>query len=1170
MYLFILVLFFFSGFAGLLYEVVWTRIFGLIFGNTTLAISTVLSAYFLGLALGGWWLGRIADRHKDPLRLFAWLELGVGLSALLFLLLQGPLELLFVQLHPALVDRPLLYYIFKFVTAFIVLLPATFFMGGTLPVISKVALRHEQRSGRTIGELYGINTLGAVAGCLLTGFVLIKTLGITLTLTGAIVLDGAIALAAWFGARLFRTGAVLQPPAAWSAAGAAAKTEASRPVAARPQLSPRSDAPAGSGALLILIVMAISGFIALSYEVLWSRVLVFVLTASTYTFAIILASFLSGLALGGFAGGRWADRSQSPRRLLGWIEAAVGLSALLALLVMVRLPELHNQIFVPGPATTWWQWNAVRFLEAYLIMFAGTFFLGASFPVAVKALGVDGESAGGRIGGLYFANTIGGVLGSFVTGFFLISWMGTAAAWMVMIVMNLALGFYLAGDPRPAWRLPAAAAAVLLVAAAAIWTPRSLFAGSFSASEASYPLIAFREGREGTVTVHESRPPMPVEKRIDVDGLNVAGTSFMLQTLQTLQGHLPFFVNPEARYAVQIGFGTGQTSRNALTHPLARFDLVEISPDVMELASELFRELNGNVAADDRFHPHILDGKNHLKYTRDRYDVIMNDANYAVASASASLFTRDHFENGRRKLSPGGLFSTWMTTDLHPEDFRIVLKTFQSVFPHALLWMAPNCINKQVVLMGSAEPLRLDLGRMNALFTNPEIRSSLAAVNIGSAYELMACLLLDEKGMQALTAGAATATDDRPILEYSTRDIRARDWCAYQNLAMMMTRPPVWSDYVSGLPAAVKDRAAVEEALARHYQASRQLFSGILDFYRGETRKGMETVLDGSRLIPESRLAAQFYLEMDQLTAELGIALQQDPGNPGHRLRLARHMISLRKYPEAAVQLRGLLARQPENPLFNYEYARCLYSQGELDSARIVIDRSLKADDKSPGAWFLSAAIAQRQGLGQGAMEDYDRALRLDPRMHEAWARAGAIHLEQGDLVKAKAALQKSLELSAFQPATMADLGDCHLRAGEAAKAAACYRSAMTMGHQSAKLLHNLGNAQSLLGQFDPAVANYRRALQLQPGNGEIHYNLGNALAMQGKQAEAVEAFQAAIRLDAGQPDYYNNLALVYNRMGLRSEAIRAFREGLRRHPGSARLQKNYQEILTGSRPENG
>ncbi len=185
-----------------------------------------------------------------------------------------------------------------------------------------------------------------------------------------------------------------------------------------------------------------------------------------------------------------------------------------------------------------------------------------------------------------------------------------------------------------------------------------------------------------------------------------------------------------------------------------------------------------------------MDGKNFVKYTPHRYNIIMNDANYAVATPSASLFTRDHFVNCLQKLLPDGILSTWMTTDLDPQDFRIVLKTFQSVFPYALMWMAPNCVNKQVVLMGSVTPIQLNFQHLQNTMRIPAIQNDLKTVNIQSAYDVLACLLLDEKGIAAIAAQAPINTDNHPILEFSTKDVRSRDWCAYQNLAEILLHPP--------------------------------------------------------------------------------------------------------------------------------------------------------------------------------------------------------------------------------------------------------------------------------------------------------------------------------------------------------------------------------------------
>ena len=1128
----LLFLFFLSGFASLVYEVLWTRLFGLMLGNTTLAVSCVLAAFFTGLALGGRYFGRRADVSRSPLRLFALMEAAILASALLVLLLQGPIAALITLCHPGLLPHPWLYYLIRFAIAFVVMLPATFFMGGTLPVISRAFVR--RRESGELGLLYGVNTLGAMSGALATAFLLLPRIGMTAGFAAAMGIDLLIALTA------LGLGRRAEVPSA-GPAGAASRVR-------------------GREERAILAAMAISGFIAMSYEVLWSRILVFLLTSATYSFSIMLAAFLGSIALGGLAGGFWAERTRSPQRLLGWIEAGAGAAALLALVLLLQMPGLQNLLFTPSPTTTWWQWNAVRFFQAFLVTSIAAFLLGATFPVAVKSLTRADAGFATTVGDLYFFNTLGGVLGSLASGLVLIAWLGAAAAMMVMVVLNLLLGAWLLLRHRftalPAW----GGAALLLAFLTVQLTPADLLTRIYSVAEQEYPLIAMREGIEGTVTVHRHARGDEGERRIDVDGLNVAGSSFMLRTLQLLQGHLPLLMHPDPHRVLQIGFGTGQTSWAALRHPVEQFQLVEISPDVLRLSAELFRDLNQNVRLDPRFQPLILDGKNQLRYSGDTYDIIMNDANYAVATASASLFTRDHFENGRDKLAPGGIFSTWMTTDLHPEDFRIVLRTFQSVFPHAVLWMAPNCINKQVVLMGSTAPLVIDWKKWQKRFA--AAAPGLATVNIGSPGDLAAALLLDEEGMARLCQGAAINSDDHPVLEFSTRDVRARDLCAFQNLSAMLAQPPQWRRYLRLERA---DSAAVRQEqalLSRYERASRQMFQGMLQFYQGQSKRALTTMLDGARLIPESRLASGYYEEVDRQSQRLFQALNQSPAEAAPRLELTRHFIGLERYAEAAQTLWPLLQPEPVNPLAACEAARLALAQGSADSARLWIDRCLARDERMAGAWYLSGRIAERGGALERALADYSRALALDPGMHEAEARIGQIRLQQGDYAAAQRHLRRSLAAAPAQGATAAALGDALLLAAAPAEALDWYRRALELGENNVRTLHNLGNALAMTGRFAEAVPLYRAALQLAPDQAELHYNLGNALIRTGQEQEAALLLQRAIDLDAGQADYYNNLAMLYRKMGDRSAALRLFDAGLRRHPDAELLRQNRRKLL--------
>ncbi len=401
----VFILFFLSGLTGLLYEVVWTRLFGLVFGNTTLAISTVLSAFMLGLSSGSIVLGRVADRIKGHLKLYALLELGVGLAAIAIFLLQGILERLFATGYLYLQQTHFLFHLLQFVIAFLVMFPATFLMGGTLPVLSHVVVDEEKRLGSGIGKLYSINTLGAMVGCFVTGFVFLRVLGIQRTIYYAAGMNGFIVFMAYLFSR-FRGSRVFVPEVK------APSFEGRFPGAVR----------------LIFLVMALSGFVSLSYEVLWSRMLVFVMTNSVYAFTVMLTTFLCGIGVGSYFGGKWADRTRDLFGLLGWVECGIGVSALIAATVLTNLSGIHDSVFIVGPTTTWWEWNGIRFLEAFLVMFIPTFFMGASFPIASRIVVSRLGEMGSRLGSPAFCHPSGGGVGSFLTGSIIISFWGICTA----------------------------------------------------------------------------------------------------------------------------------------------------------------------------------------------------------------------------------------------------------------------------------------------------------------------------------------------------------------------------------------------------------------------------------------------------------------------------------------------------------------------------------------------------------------------------------------------------------------------------------------------------------------------------------------------------------------------------------------------------------------------
>jgi spermidine synthase len=1140
----ILILFFLSGLTGLLYEIVWTRIFGLIFGNTTVALSTVLAAFMLGLAAGGMILGRRTDRIQNPLRMYALLELGVAVTALFVPLLRNPLADLFAGLFALFSDQMLIFHLIKFVIAFALMLPATFLMGGTLPILSRATVVDRDRLGIGVGRLYGVNTVGAMLGCFLAGFVFIRWLGVSNSIYFGVGVNIAIAAMAWLLSR--RTAPV--SPASVDEIAPAKTTDAGSPIVQ-----------------LVMIAIGISGFVALAYEVLWTRVLVFVLTNSVYAMTVMLTTMLAGIGVGSYFGGRLADRSKNLLAVFGWIEVAIGLSALAAAFVLINLPSIHDQIFTIKPDTSWWFWNGIRFLEAALVMFLPALFMGAAFPVAGKIVVPDLRRIGSKVGRLYFYNTVGGTLGSLLTGFILVSALGSSVTVATMVVINLLLGVYFIVYQKRSLETNATlgyvAAGIAILFLAIQVTPTTIFTVAYSHTERDFQLVDYREGVEGTVTVHEQKRPLQTTKRIDVDGLNVAGTSFMLRTLQTLQGHVPLLVHPNPQAVLQIGFGTGETSKSALRHPLENFHLVEISKNVLELSDHHFQELNEGVLRHPKFEYSILDGKNFVRYSGEKYDVIMNDANYAVATSSASLFTRDHFENCRQRLRPGGIVSTWMTIDLHPDDFAIVLKTFQSVFPHCALWMAPNCINKQIVLMGSDQPWQIDFLKLDERISSSEIERDFAAINIGSAYDFLDCLLLDADGIKQISQNAPVNSDKHPILEFSTRDIRSRDLCSYLNLGKILVRKPNVASYLTNLPNGVVERQNVEEKLARHADAQRLFLQGMLAAYQGRTPESLNTLMAGSRLIPESNLAKEFFERIDVIGTQLMVEAGQNREDLNAQLNVVRHLISLGKYEEALKILRPIEEVQPDHPLIHYEKARCFLGTAQLDSAKAEIEKGLAIYPKFAGGLYLRGELKFRNGELDLALDDFQRSLQLDSRFYEAQNAIGRIHKKGQKYQAAVTAFQTSLQMMEYQPAVWADLADCFLQLNQSAAAIRLYQQALDAGQMSSKLLFNLGNGYYYNREFANASAAYRHALRLDSLDAEIYYNLGNALMMQKKIHEASESYALAVEINPSEPDYFNNLALSYRELGKSREATEVFERGLKRHPNSKLLLENYASL---------
>ncbi len=630
----------------------------------------------------------------------------------------------------------------------------------------------------------------------------------------------------------------------------------------------------------------------------------------------------------------------------------------------------------------------------------------------------------------------------------------------------------------------------------------------------------------------------------------------MLRTLQTLQGHLPAMMHSEPKDVLQIGFGTGQTSYSALLHPVKSYELIEISADVLNMAKKHFSHLNHNVLDNPDLSVYILDGRNYVHYTDKTYDIIMNDANYAVATPSANLFTREHFSLCKSKLKPKGIVSTWMTIDLDPEDFAIVLKTFHSVFPHCLLWMAPNCINKQIVLMGSERPLTFNIEEISQRFNDSSVKKDLSAANINNWLDLIGCILLDEKGIESIAREAEINSDDNPVLEFSSHAIRSRDYCSYQNLGKIIYRRPDIFQFLTGFPSDKAEEQKMIKRVERYYAASHMLLEGILTAYQGRTSKSLKTIMTASKMIPESDIGSYFFKKTDMIGRELERKLVYK--NKNAVVQYARYLLGLEKYKAALHYLNSLAENTDDHYMIQFELARCYLGLNKVDSARIMIEKSIQYKTDFPGSWYFLGELHKKNKAYNNALNAYTKALSYDPRMYEALNGRGTVYKIQHNYKRALSDFKKSVSIMEYQPSITVDIADCLLALGSTDLSIQYYRKALDMEPANARILFKVGNAFYLKKNFASSEQYYLQSLRQDSLNAEIFYNLGNCYVMQGSFQRAVKAYDRALSIDKDNPDYFNNLALSYREMGDFDKALKILNDGLKRHPDAKQLKDNY------------
>ena len=917
--------FFLSGAAALIYEIIWLKLLAQVFGNTTHAVSTVLSAYMAGLGFGSYGIGKAIDRQKRSLRVYGLLELGIGVyAAATFWILQA-LDFLYVRFaqsfDPGLAALTLIRFVFSFMIVFI---PA-YLMGGTFPVLAKFFAQRRHDVSSQVALLYGLNTLGAVVGTLSAGFLLLPLLGLRLTLGLAVALNVAI------GVLALRLSRRLEQA---SGAEQAAPQEVGQPVS--------------SGRRFLVAGLFFSGATAMMYEVGWTRILSAVLGSSTYAFTTMLATFLLGIALGSMLCRPFLKNRQP--RWIHWslLQILISLSALAALPLFAWVPLAVVRSFAMT-ADHYALFQAMLFVICDVLMMAPAIGFGALFPVSASLQAQTDARIGGKIGSLYLANTFGNIVGSIAAGFFFIPLFGIHKTLILAIVVGAFLAICAALIEKSAllrMRLLCLAPALVILVFSGVEGGRGWNARLLTGGLQCYPqlyartdtvkildtlfqnkIFFYKEGLNSLVSVSQVYDNLYLK----VNGKTDASTSEDMKT-QLMLGHLPHLLHPNPQNTLIIGLGSGTTLAASLVYPVQKVDCVELEPAVVE-AAPYFERINRGSYGHPKARILINDGRNHLKVTPDKYDIIISEPSNPWIAGVASLFSVEFYRLAEKRLNDDGILCQWLQqycTSL--DDFKMVLASVRSVFPYASLWRATS---GDTLIIAGKKPLQFNWGQIEKKWNAfPQIQKDLSPYEISGPGGLLPHFLLGEKDLSRWIQGTPANTDDRLLLEYTAPANAYKDF-----------------------------RNEIQTALQAHRTES----------WPPLTHLGGELHDNAERLF---QISQGFFAMNDLLKAKecFRTLLLKFPGHENAAAELGRCYLAEGKYSEALSQLTPLRSAEA------YRYlALALFKLDKKQLALEAAEKSVARDSKDWKNFSMLGDILVGQGRWTDAAAVYQKQSQLKP-----------------------------------------------------------------------------------------------------------------------------------------------------------------------------------------------
>ncbi|MFZ5516308.1 MAG: fused MFS/spermidine synthase [Candidatus Zhuqueibacterota bacterium] len=918
------------------------RLLSLSYYDSVFTGAVIVTGFFCGIAAGAYFFGKKIDTSNNEIVTFLYLQLGIGIYIILFFFIHPLSNLIYKSVFQNFGDQSFILSFYKTTFVFIFSVIPAIFIGGTFPILSRFFIRSSMSVGQAVGNLFGLNLIGVSFGYLLTTFILLQILGVKQSLI--------------FAATLFFFNAFIVK-VLLNKLGSTLSLEAEFYNQKLKHLDPINTVQSIKLGFVINLAFGISGFIALANLVLWNRSLVYIIGSNSYSFSIVLTVFLIGLAIGSILFPRIFRTLTNLFPVFGIIQIAIGAFTVLSVLILPKLPDLNSSLSGLAEKPNSWAWLIfIYIIDVVLVCGLSSFFIGASFPIVGKTSISNFERRGYKVGIIFAINSLGAIVGILLVLFVFIPNLGIQKSILFNALFNSLIGLvilflstlkYGKLTKTISWFV-----LVVVLFVSTFFIPSNMILRLYHFDRKNDKIVYTMEGPSTTVTVHQDS--LVNYLTLATNGVDIDGTSPEFLNNHAIQINLPILLHPNPDTIAIVGLGTGKCSKISKQYGIKKTYCLESHSEVIATAA-LFKDIDYRERSNEKLAIKHSPAYNFISHTDTRFAVIINDYRHPKYSSMAHFFTQDYFKACHRRLKPDGIIASVIPLNsISIEDFKILIRTFQSVFPATSLWYNNNWKSEIAVLIGFMKTDQfIDFSLMQQRINQHEISTSLSQARLDNVFEILDCFVMGPEVLQKATSGVRINRENRPVLEFSTSRTIDDPVTWYQKIQIFKSYREYVYPFLTNIDSTFKQRQAIKFVLDSYYRNAGDILEAI-----------------SYEILNERDIALQIYRS---------IYIKNKSDQSAARF-LDQHF-------------NPLLITSPSTLAEYAENAKVYFQKGSYEECIACFKKVLEIDDHYVPAYFGLGLNFEILGNLDQAENMYRQALTLKPNLKEAQDRLESLVL---------------------------------------------------------------------------------------------------------------------------------------------------------------------------------